>query len=790
MVKISTRILSSALALMTVFSVFSATVYAKENENQQSSASENSLWADGNSSIDSADENALDVIRWFSESDQGKGLTDIGSVSDHYYLFLPTTADLNNLTLWHSFSENPVVNDVELVSGEATSVFSAQGDYTLAVGSANYTLTVMQSKNIGSIYIATESGNMEYIHADKENKESGDILVVQADGTVDYDKALDQIKGRGNTTWTNIEKKPYNIKLDKKASLLGMDESKKWCLLANGQDHSLIRNKIAFDLADEMGMEFTPDSQYVDLYLNGEYSGVYQLSEKVEIGDNNLVKVNDLEGQTEDLNDADLDSYKYHNGGTRKGTEKYYEIPNNPEDITGGYLMEYEVESKYAGEPCGFVTTRGQYVVLKGPEIASKEQVEYISTFVQEMEDALYSATGYNSLGKHYTEYIDSQSAALMYLIQEYAVNIDSGITSCFFYKESDLLGDGKIHAGPAWDFDVSFGNLENEKDGVSMKSTNKWFAKIAKQYGNGQNTIFAQLCTHDDFWNVVKEAYVSELKPALEILNNEECVSSDFIKSVPQYRIELEDSVAMNFARWRIEDNLLVKSAGKTYDSQMNYLVKFLTNRAKFLDDGFLGDPSTDTDEPNEEFVVYFNNALDWDSVYIYYWGGNSQTTWPGQPMTDLGNGVYKFDLGTVNISEDDSVNIIFNNGYGNGRQTVNLSPENGYIFTPNSEYTKTDKDGEATKYYYDGEWEEYVSVDIQLLLGDVDGDGKITSIDSLFVMRSAIGYDTLTNTEKLVADVDSNEKVNSFDALYILRYVAGYESDYPINKFFTVKQ
>lgn len=778
------RFFSSVLAVIIAASCVTASAFAEEAEIQDSGTAEGALWADGNPDVDSADETALDVVKWFSQADQGKGMTDLGASSEHYYLLLPTTADLDNLTVWHSFDANPTVNGTELVSGQSTAAFSGEGDYTMTVSEKTYTVTVMQSKYIGSMYIATESGNMDYIHAYKENKESGSILVVQADGTVDYDKGLDQIKGRGNTTWTNLEKKPYNIKLEKKASLLGMDTSKKWCLLANGQDHSLIRNKVAFDLADEVGLNYSPDSQYVDLYLNGEYAGVYQVSEKVEIGDNNLVKVNDLEGQTEELNDTDLASYEYKNGGTKAGRKKYFNIPNNPEDITGGYLMEYEVESKYNEELSGFVTSRGQYVVLKGPEVASKEQVDYISTFVQEMEDAIYSSSGYNSLGKHYTEYIDAESAALMYLIQEYSVNIDCGITSCFFYKDSDVNGDGKIHAGPAWDFDVSFGNLESEKDGVSMKSTDHWFAKKSSQYGTGQKTIFARLCEHGDFWTVVESVYESKFKPALDILNSSDCTQGEYVKSIPQYRSELEPSASMNFVRWRIADSLLVSSAGKTFDSQIKYLSNFLSKRERFLSDNLLGSSDTDEDsDTDKSSIVYFNNTLGWDNVYIHYWGVSANTQWPGKEMTSLGNDVYMFDFSTVGIRDLSNVNIIFNNGHGNGRQTEDLVPEVGMMFTPYNEPSRTSTDDEAVKYFYDGTWGKY-SEGTTVLLGDVNGDGRVTAADAVVIQRQVAGLITLSDIQKLAADIDSNGRISASDAVNIQRYCAGGKVDYPINK------
>lgn len=774
---------SVAVILAFLFLVLSFSYCLSAKASDISAESDGALWADGNPNYDSADKNAIDVVKWYSESDKGKAVTDLTNSGSHFYLLLPTTADLTALKVWHTFSQNPTVNEIEIVNGELTDVFSSEGDYTLNIGDKSVILTVMKSKSIGSMYITTESGSMSYVHADKENKEAGNILVVESDGTVDYDKALDQIKGRGNTTWTNMEKKPYNIKLNKKASLLGMDASKKWCLLANGQDHSLIRNKIAYDLAEQSGLIFSPASEYVDLYLNNEYVGIYQVSEKVEIGDNNLVKINDLEGATEDVNSDSLDSYVRHSGGSRPGRMNYYEIPNNPDDITGGYLLEYEVESKYKDEPCGFITDRQQYVVIKGPEYTSKEQTEYISSFVQDMEDAIYSETGYNDKGKHYTEYIDAESAALMYLIQEYSVNIDCGITSCFFYKDSDLLGDGKIHAGPAWDFDVAFGNLENSKDGVSMMSTNDWFAKNSYQYGNGQKTIFAQLCTHNDFMQLTKEVYNTKFLPALEILNSSEYLIGENIKSYAQYQSELQPSAAMNFERWSIEDNLLVKKAGNTYESQMQYLVNFLSGRKNFLTKEFSNsdtDTDTDSDTDVEDIItIYFdNNVHNWDNVYLFYWGEAFSKSWPGNEMTSVGDNIYKFEF-PKGINKN-SVSILFDNGYGNGRQTVDLSlDKNGMIFVPNEDYSRVNTDGESTIYYYEGEWRTYEPISLKHKIGDINGDEKITVYDASAVQKAALSLVELNEEEFACADVNFDERITISDAIDILKYSVGVKTN-----------
>lgn len=179
------------------------------------SNSSNNLWVDASNSVSSE----LDTIKWHYKSSEGK-----------YYLFLPSTADSSNLIIWHTFSSNPKVNNVELENGVSTSVFSGGGTYTLKVGSSLYTLVVKQSENIPAVFIQTKSGNLDKVHADKEyDKESGNMLVVSEDGT-STDAEIDTIKGRGNSTWEAAQrifgKYPYNIKLSKKVNLLDMENQR------------------------------------------------------------------------------------------------------------------------------------------------------------------------------------------------------------------------------------------------------------------------------------------------------------------------------------------------------------------------------------------------------------------------------------------------------------------------------------------------------------------------------------------------------------------------------------
>ena len=765
------------LACNVPFSAFAET--SDEDAQQVVSDLPFSLWADGNSNLPSEDQHSLDAVRWFSSKDLSKDVTFVGNVtSNQFYLLMPTTADLSALTLWHNFSEDPTINGVPIKSGESTSAITGAGDYSMVAEGKEITLTVMQSQFIGSTFIATETGNMRTVHSNKDNKESGDILVVEADGTEDYHGALSYIKGRGNTTWNLLNKKPYNIKLDKKASLLGMDESKKWCLLANAQDHTMLRNKIAYDLADEIGLVYSPDSQFTDLYLNGEYVGVYQITEKIEEGKNNLVKIKDLTNETEKVNDEELETYPQVKPDTEKGSKKYFEIPNDPEDITGGYLLEFDVDNKYDLEPSGFVTKRGQCVVVKGPEYASKAQIDYISSFVQDMEDAIYSFDGKNEKGKYYTEYLDLESAAIMYLIQEYTLNIDAGVTSFFLYKDSDENGDGKIHTAPVWDFDVALGNLETYMDEThSFNSPDAIYAATRFDWETNENLLFAELFKYKEFNDLVHTLYSERLKPALDILNSSEEVSGEHIKSIAAYKAMLDPAARMNFTRWSIKEKRLVLKAGLTFDSHIDFLLNFTTKRAEFFEEYFK--PIT----PGEKFSVYFrNNNMHinaWDKVYLYYTGGKNTVEWPGIEMSPLEydgwEETFKLDLAALGEEDDGSLHVIINDGGKNKTRCVPVR-NNEVLLQDTVGYYIDDDTIETYEVTFKDVFNEDNLKLISYKIGDVDSDGKITSADSLKILRFSVELESPQSFDEFIqARIDEDFMVTSADALYVLRYSVG---------------
>ncbi|MGN0447438.1 MAG: CotH kinase family protein [Acutalibacteraceae bacterium] len=563
--KLTKKILCIVLSLMMIFSMFAVSSAAAYGS---ITSFKINAYGNGESSIDS--------ISWH----KGNG--------ENYYMFLPADADLNSLTVWYQASIDVYVGDSKLVSGEKTDVFSKTGLYDLTVGNKSYSLYVMRSAEIPSVYISTESGSLDYIHASKDNKEAGAIKIVE-NGEVTVDKELKQIKGRGNATWKD-PKKPYNIKFDKKTDLFGMGKAKKWTLLASYRDPALIRNILALGLADEIGLPYTSEIQPVDLYINGDYMGNYLVCESVEIG-SERVDINDLEDANEEAN-PDIEIEDCSRGGTgidgsvgsatEPGSMKWVNIPNNPENITGGYLMEFEFPIRYEPEISGFVTNQGQNVVLKSPEYASQAEVEYISSFMCEAEDAIYSEDGYNSLGKHYSEYFDMDSLVKMYIFQEFVMNLDAGTSSCFFYKDAD---SDKIFASPAWDFDYSFVE-QLIRFGVDIGDPNIWWANSLYydpgiEYGVNQiPTIFTQVYKHEDFRALVSEKW-AEISGAFD--------SEKISDTVDILKETMSASAVMDAYRW----DKFANSSGydgklAAYCESTEVVKNFAAARQISLDKGF----------------------------------------------------------------------------------------------------------------------------------------------------------------------------------------------------------
>ena len=507
---------------------------------------------------------AMDAVSWYSSS--GK-----------YFMFLPADTDLNAAKVYFTASGDVTLDGNAVENGGSAAAFTA-GGHTLSCDGTDYQLKVCCSANLPAVYLTTESGSLSYIHANKENKEKGNIRIYE-NGVKTVDKALKQIKGRGNATW-GYPKKPYNIKFDKKTSVLGMPAAKKWTLLANYRDLSMIHNVYGWEFASAFGLTYTSEYRYVDLYINGEYKGNYAICESVEIGDNR-VEINDLEKANEKANPG-VDIESLPNVGTgangkvlsysHKGSRKWIDIPNDPENIAGGYLLEYEYGGRYNPELSGFITSNGQPVVIKSPEYATQSEVNYIADFVDAGTRALYSETGYNEEGEHYSEYFDVDSLASMYIVQEISMNYDAAFSSFFAYKAED---SDKLVFGPIWDMDNAFGSSQTNLS-VPLVTTNLWWANQMANLGNP--TVLAAANRHAEFRALVRSKWA-------------EAESSGVFDAVDQTVDELVDSMresaAMNGLRWNHFSTTSISTSATKWASNVEISENFVAGRCGELSKG-----------------------------------------------------------------------------------------------------------------------------------------------------------------------------------------------------------
>lgn len=298
------------------------------------------------------------------------------------------------------------IDGVKQESGKTIVDFSQPVKYTLTSKygtNAEYLITVDWEASVPHIYIET-FGNAPIVS--KEDYLQATIKIEGLGGFEDY-SGTTKIKGRGNSTW-GFPKKPYRLKLDKKAELLGLAEEKDWVLLANYLDPTLMFNAVAMKTGQLLEMPYTNNIIPVELTINNTYMGSYAFTEQVAVGKNRV----------------------------------------NIED--GGTLLELDT---YYDEPWKFKSTNYNLpVMVKYPELSSESGVSVLKNEFQVMENAIASST---FPGNNYTDYLDINSLVNLFIVCNLTDNEElNHPKSLYIYKPKD----GKYSFGPLWDFDWAFG--------------------------------------------------------------------------------------------------------------------------------------------------------------------------------------------------------------------------------------------------------------------------------------------------------------------------------------------
>ena len=512
----------------------------------------------------------------------------LAEVDGAKYLFLPSSADLTKLSL--TFVTEPPSDRISLSGNKGTVYWSSSVDLTAVaeVNAAGYreitasvgtgqtmTFRVMQASPISTVYLTSSNSaqGRDWVDASKQNIATGSMSMVSADGGSIYSGELKQIKARGNSTFTYADKKSYQIKLNTASDLLGNQEQvKTWVLLASYFDATQMHDKLMKDLATKLGLAYTASCNWVNLYYDGEYRGVYLLSEKNSVGAAS-VAITDMEEAYKAQNPSYGDNMS--TGLSQNAYRQQFQYTKGlqePANITGGYLIE--LNHNMWDEASGFKTRQGVAFNVKSPGWCGESAMRYISEYYQDFEDAVYATddagayTGYNaSTGKYFYDYVDMDSLVKVFLLQELSLNCDGFISSVYFYKDAD----GKMFAGPIWDQDMTFGAGWSKANAADIEDYH-YLAKALIQI--------------PAFKTAVVKYYSSTFAPAVrEWLGNNGTIAH-------QYNL-LKDSAAMNYKLWDFirvgdpkADGHIWK--GASYESVVADMTSWIDARLSVMDKRF----------------------------------------------------------------------------------------------------------------------------------------------------------------------------------------------------------
>ena len=378
------------------------------------------------------------------------------------------------------------------------------------------------------VYIVTPEG--VGITSKTEWLENCSIRIVDENGVEDLNVAT-SVRGRGNSTWT-YPKKPYAIKLDSKSEVLGMPKHKRWVLLANWIDRTLLRNDIAFEMARRI-MEWAPRGKFVELYLNGEHQGNYYLCEQIKV-DKNRVNVDELDEKTDFADET---------------------------QISGGYILEYDTYGPNDEINYFYSQVQNYPVTIKEPDedvITSWEHPGYlyVQGYVNNLEQLFEADKDALARWDEIDALIDVTSYIDWWLVHELVCNGEViHPKSSYMFKKRD----GKLCAGPAWDFD--YGTFRQNSNSLILLSS----------------LYYKYLFKYPEFKLAVKERW-TEVKDVLADIDNYISEQADLIRA----------SNEVNISKWPITQTINFDE-NKTFDEAVESMRQVLFFRMELVDNYIL---------------------------------------------------------------------------------------------------------------------------------------------------------------------------------------------------------
>lgn len=424
-----------------------------------------------------------------------------------------------------------------------------------------------QLTNLPTVVINTVNGEIPY---DKETYISSTFILISENGSSILEKSGTGIRERGNAS-REFPKKPWKIKFDKKQNILDAPaKAKKWTLINNYSDKTLMRNMLAFDVARKMGMEYVPYCTPVDVVFNGELKGCYQLCDQVEVGDGRL--------EIDEMESVDI----------------------SEDIVTGGYFVE--IDGYAYEEPVWFQTLHYYLpITVKSPDedVINDVQLNYIRNYFNNLEDLMKDTdplTGYRSI-------FDNRSFIQHMLVNEVAGNTDA-YWNTFMYKKRN---DPRIYTGPVWDFDLGFNN-DFRTYPVTQRSGDGYLWNTDASSAAGNMRYFAQ------------RILIKDVSTASEILDvwapaRENGLNAEWLEGkVDEYSELLDASQKLNFMRWPILNQKvhMNPNALGPYEAECRLVKSYIGPQIAHLDRLIGYDPAFEDNsifylEDTEEIPFYF---------------------------------------------------------------------------------------------------------------------------------------------------------------------------------------
>ena len=401
---------------------------------------------------------------------------------------------------------------------------------------------LFQLTNLPLVVVNTEGMRMMQ---SKDDKVNSTVHIISDGGTSLLSKKDTECKGRGNASW-NFPKKPMRLKFPKKQTVLpdAPAKCKKWTLINNYGDKSLMRNKIAFHMSRGIGLSYTPYCQFVDLIFNGEYQGCYQLCDQVEV---NPGRVEITEMTPDDI---------------------------EGEALTGGYFIEIDA---YANQEASwFESLRGIPVTIKSPDDdeITPEQSAYIKDYFNKFETAVFTY-GFTSETTGYRKYLNLDSFLQYFIVGELDGNTDY-FWSIYMSKER---GEEKFVVGPVWDVDLGF---DNDYRTYPIAGKNDY---IYRSGGSVASDAVKRLADRILIADAKSRERLKYLWSDARV--NRHFNPTYYCKLVDRYAEQLAQSQELNFKRWNIlgESVHMNPAVSGSYEGEVQRVKDYLNERFAQLD-------------------------------------------------------------------------------------------------------------------------------------------------------------------------------------------------------------